>query len=372
VSVKDEQDLRESLTNLMEGVTPRPAPVARAVRQGKGIRTRRWVSAAVVVAVVAAGAAIAPSLLRSQSPGPAQTGHHKLLHYKVTVQQPHGQVRAGAVVRGVTDGKPWAVVATGSASDTVHITGPVGLGTWFTGPGQATWPVNFESTSNNSFVDLVGTVSPKVASITLRLPNGERPRLVPVRWHGSRWIGVVLPASVPIVRATAYSSSGRVLAYSVPFQGTELNVWWRPGQAGPSRLTKSVGSGVVDGKTWRTTADFGPWGYCYVVADGADCQTTNRLEQPAPGKLMRMLECGGVGGGVTQGPFTGILAVAPEVGRVELKFTGGGSASYPSVAIGGGRSLGYAIPRGASVVRIVFYSLSGRVLGSTTGAALTC
>src|SRR6266481_6134806 len=77
-----------------------------------------------------------------------------------------------------------------------------------------------------------GTVRADVTSVVISLPDGEDVSLVPVSWHGRRWVAILLPARVPVVRAVLYSSRGE-LAYAVPFRGTQLNVWWQPDQAGP-------------------------------------------------------------------------------------------------------------------------------------------
>ncbi len=382
MSVQDERELRDRLTGLLEDVAPNPAPVARAVRRGKAIRIRRWASVAAVVALIAAGAAVTPTLLRAHAAGPASQRHHTTPpHYKITIK--FGGWQSGVIAQGVTDGKSWQVIAPSSSNGSVQVTGPVGLGSPFSAPGPATWPVNFESESTNGtngFSVLVGTVSPAVARLSISLSDQPAVGLAPVRWKGARWVAVVLQSSVPIVRAVAYSANGHVLAYSVPWQATAFDLWLRPGQAGPARVRRLVGSGVVDGLRWRTTADFGPWGYCFSFAGGADVceQGSTRPEQPKPGKLMRPVACGGLAGGGASGPFTGLMAVAPDVGSVALKFADGKTESFRSVEVGGGRSLAFVIPKGARVVSYVAYSLSGRILGSTpggptaAGAPMTC
>ena len=83
MSIQDERELRERLGGLLCGIEPSSAPVAGTMRRGKGIRMRRWISAAAGLAVIAAGAVVLPGLLHSHPAGPVAP-----LHYKVTVQPP--------------------------------------------------------------------------------------------------------------------------------------------------------------------------------------------------------------------------------------------------------------------------------------------
>lgn len=377
MNVQDEQDLRNSLTGLLEGVTPHAAPVASAVRLGKGIRMRRWIFAAAAVALVAAGAAAAPVLIQAHRAGPANGAHHKPRHYKVTVQ-PVGvhAAKHGVFAQGVTDGRPWKMVFSASFGGQVNVTGGLpGLG-FESGPGPAGGLVSLESQSSNDakgFTELVGAVSPRVASFTVSLPNGDVLALTPTRIHKQRLIGLILPGGVPIVRAVAYSLQGRELAYSVPFGETGLDVWWAPGQAGPAPMIKTIGSGIVDGRPWKITADFGPWGYCYAWANGSDCtdQTSNpELQRLPQGQLTAGISCGEVNNAGSA--IIGTQAAARDVAAVVLKYSDGSSASFRTVRVLGGRSVGYAIPEHLTVVRAVEYGLSGKVVGSTNGATWNC
>lgn len=383
MSIQDDRELRERLTALLEDITPSPAPVTRAVRQGNGIRMRRWVSAAVVLVVIAAAAAITPALLRLHTASPAVQLHHTPRHYKVTVL-PVGSKAAihGVLAQGVANGKSWKIVASGSGQGmdyqvTGQVTGQIGNDSYVSMPvlsgGE---PVSTEGDSSggyNGFSAIVGAVSKDVASVTVSLPNGDLLRLTPAAWHGRRWIGLVLPGGVPIARAVAYSRDGRELAYSVPFGDTNLAVWWAPGQAGPAPVSRTIGSGVVNGRPWKITARFGPWGYCYVWADGGACldQTSNpELERLGTGQLIAGISCGPVANAGSA--IIGTQVAARDVGAVVLKFSDGTSASFRTVEVLGGRSLGYAIPRHLTVVRSVEYGLSGRVIGSTNGTIWNC
>jgi hypothetical protein len=376
VSIQDERELRDRLTGLLEDVTPKPAPVTRAAAQGKGIRLRRWASAIAVVAVVAAGAAATPALLRVHHASPASRGHRKSLHYTVRLQQLGSKAGHGVIAAGVTDGKHWSVVMSGPAGSPAVQTDTQGeLGSIYEGPVVSGWPVSFQGDSSSAgFITIVATVTRGVGLVTISLPHGAL-RLTPVSWGYSHWIGVVLPDGVPAGRAVVYTKQGRELAYSVPFGDNEFTVWWAPGQKGPARVTRTIGAGVIDGHRWRAAAAFGPWGYCYTSVGGSDCiDSTTNPEMLRPGTLASPLECGPVDNTrVNAGaPITGIATVARDVGTVVLKYSNGTSASFPSTQVSGGRSLGYSIPAHVNVVRSVEYSPSGQVVGSTNGQPWNC
>jgi hypothetical protein len=217
-----------------------------------------------------------------------------------------------------------------------------------------------------------GTVRADVTHVVISLPAGEVVSLTPVRWRGRSWVAVLLPARVPIVRAVLYTSRGE-LAYAVPFRGTELDVWWQPDQIGPARLMKSIGSGVVDGARWRASADIGPWGYCYSVSSASTCieSTVSPLLLPA-GALVSPMICGSLDAPGAGAARVGFGAAAAAVRRVVLKYSGGSTAAFPTVAVGASRMFGYAIPGGHKVAGSLEYGAHGQLLGSSSGAAWEC
>src|SRR5260370_42633867 len=99
MSVQDEDEVRHRLGALLNDVEPGPAPVARVVRQGRGIRVRRWISVAAGLAVIAAGAVVIPGLLLGHTTVPSAP-----LHYKVAVRQLAQRASRGVIAAGVTDG----------------------------------------------------------------------------------------------------------------------------------------------------------------------------------------------------------------------------------------------------------------------------
>ncbi|MGO8956207.1 MAG: hypothetical protein ACLQFR_02350 [Streptosporangiaceae bacterium] len=372
MSIQDERDLRDRLTGLLDSLDPSPAPVARVMSRGKGIRMRRWISVAAGLAVIAAGASLLPGFLQ-QTPLPSAP-----MHYKVTVQPLGKHARGGVIAAGVTDGKHWRVVLSGSHGTVMTtVKGMPLMGGGSQGPVATGWPAAFESESGGPGTGaaiISSIVSRTVTSIGISLPDGEVLSLKPVSWGGHRWVAVVLPSGVRIVRATAYSG-GRELAYSVPFGDVGLNVWWLPGQVGPARLTRTIGSGVVDGVSWVARANIGPWGYCYTYASGNVCIDSRTNPQVAPaGHLVSYLTCGPLdsGDGQSTGASSGIATAALSVRKVVLKFADGTTESFPAIEINGSRVFGYAIPSHRKLEQALAYGQGGVLLGSTPVAGWKC
>jgi hypothetical protein len=77
VSIQDERELAERLSGLLDTVEPRSAPLDETVRRGRGIRLRRRITAAVSLAVIAAGAVLIPAVLHSRAAAPPLHGHRQ-------------------------------------------------------------------------------------------------------------------------------------------------------------------------------------------------------------------------------------------------------------------------------------------------------
>lgn len=376
MNIQDERELRDQLAGLLDGVEPRPAPVTAALRGGRRLRHRRWATAAGAVAVAVAAAGIIPAALQSQPHEVAPAA----AHYSVTVRSLGAAARGGVISAGVTDGKTWRIVASGPArspdvQSRGQITGPV-----ITEPADvlglyrdtAADPVTFadggagaQGQADHNYNTLYGVVSPAVTRVVLELPGGRQVALKPVSWQSHRWIGVVLPDGVLIARATAYAGS-RELAYSVPFRGLSFARWWKPGQAGPAALTRTIGSGIAGGRAWRDEAMIGPWGWCYTLGSGANSDCLGTAPSVPAGQLVNVPICSPSSAGQ---PATGIAVTAPAVTRVVLRFGNGTSAAFPAVQVGASRVLGYAVPEGLKVTGSAEYGSRGQVLSAGAGGS---
>jgi hypothetical protein len=365
MSVQDEHELRARLNTLLDGVEPRPAPVMRTVRRGRGIRMRRWISVAAGLAVIVAGAALIPGFLQAHRVAPITQ-----LHYKVTVTKLDS--RARVIGAGVTNGRRWQVKLSGARGNLTIV--PTGGSQMGATPTVTGWPVGLQEESGGSGSDAViaGTVSKGVTGLDILLPDGEKVKLTPVTWDGYRWIGVELPPDVRIVRAVAYAG-GRELAYSVPFGTVELATWWRPGQVPPRRLTKLIGAGRTSGISWRDVAEIGPWGYCFTVPGGGDCIGSTASPQLVSARhVIQLMECGPIGGGsASAAPTAGQVAAASDVRRVVLKYSDGSTGTF-AAADADGWFVAYAIPAHLSVVSSVEYGAAGQVVGHTGAKTWQC
>lgn len=371
MSVQEERELRERLGGLLDKVEPRPAPVLRAMHQGRGIRMRRWVSAAAGIAVLAVGAVALPIALRGQgTPSPAGP-----LHYSVTVNPPGKHAPHGLISSGTQDGHRWRVVLSGRGQKMSVRSSSGAEGASGALPSDST-PVNFQEWGDDSpggSNSILGAVRKDVTRVAIIMPGGKVLTLTPVRYDGQRYVGVVIPSRVPIVRAVAYHG-GQELAYSIPYQGVGLDNWWLPGQVGPSRLTKVISSGVTEGHVWRYTADIGPWGYCFNLSDGSgDCLSGLHPQTLQPGSgTVQQMACGPLAVAGADGPWTGMASAGSDVQTVVLTLSDGTSEHISTANVGGARLFGYGVGKGLKIVATKEFSASGQVVGTTPASALNC
>jgi hypothetical protein len=351
------------------------------MHRGKGIRVRRRIGVAAGAAVMVAAAAVLPGVLRTPAAHPTPISR---LHYTVTVRPPAKGAPAGTIAQGITDGKNWRLVLSGSRGNlTVQAEGqlsnPADLADLFSatdmGPGSS--PANLAGESSpagpHNYEMLFGTLRADVARIEIRLPDGQVANLMPVRWAGYRWVGIVLPAGVRIAKAVAYDTAGAEVAYAIPHAVTELSTWWAPRQAGPARVTKSIGAGTVGNVHWHVTAEIGPWGYCYAWANGdSGCSSSNSNPEVVPGgKMISYFSCSPLGN-PSGGPDVAIAFAARAVRTVVLRYSDGSSASFPTVWVSGGRVFAYVIPKHVHVTSSRELGATGQVVGATSAAGWRC
>jgi hypothetical protein len=279
-------DLHEDLTTALAAVDPGAAPVEAAMLTGRKIKNRRRAGLlAGAVAVVAAAVVGVPAFTHLEAlPTPTTSD------IRVTVNPPGPHSPAALIASGLIGSEPWNVSVTssdncafeGNGMSIVACTGNQGQPTAaapisFQGEGADGSPVGVNIT--------VGEVWKDVVSARVELSDGTILTLHPVEVDGSRFVAFASPFSVPVDSVTAYSSSG-VIATTIPFvpPGGLLpcfEVWLRPGQALPARLTGTFGSGTVQGKPWRATAYLGPWGTCLTTGHDVACFGPQR--RPATG-----------------------------------------------------------------------------------------
>jgi hypothetical protein len=116
MSIVDEQDLSQRLSAVLDAITPSPAPVGAALRNGKFIRAKRNIGITAGLAVVAGLVVAAPGLLH-------QPAHSGVSPVRPTVMVRHlcptgprgvpGPGRQLDLVAGRAGGLPAAELAAG-------------------------------------------------------------------------------------------------------------------------------------------------------------------------------------------------------------------------------------------------------------------
>ena len=296
MSIDDERDLHEKLEAAFGAITPRPAPVDRAVRRGRAIRVwRRVAVAAGAAAVVAIGVFAVPSLLHSSAaPAPAAP----VVTYTATVQAPGPHSAPGLIALGTINGQSWqffafnpATGAHGRGGQIFTTSGPAFAGAEASLPGT---PLAVYSADPVSFFELTcgpvqvqyGAVRADVTYVAVRLDNGTVLILHPVAVYGVRAVAFAVPVGASVVEASAYSRHGEIAA-AIPFNDpsgvADFGVWLSPGQHGLARASGRIGSGTAGGIAWSVTAYLGPWGICIQAPATGNTQaycvpTTSDLE----------------------------------------------------------------------------------------------
>lgn len=361
MSIGDEHDLAGRLDQAFQAITPRPAPVDWAVRQGRLIRVRRRLAAAAAgLVLIAAGIAI-PALLHQQAAQPVlnHPGHHEVT---VVPAGPHSP--AGLIASGTVDGRPWRLSTTkpgtpgaerGSQCFTVlsnQDCGPVDHA------GRAD-PVNFSGTSAAATDVEYGPVRAAVSYVMVQLADGTVLRLHPVSVYGIRYVAFAVPLHEPVSRITAYSARGEVAA-AIPFNdpagGATVVQWLRPGQRGLPRASGLIGSGGTGAQAWSVTAYVGPWGVCLDShGNGAGASACNLVSSAQGTKMLASF------GGTSQ-----LLAgaAAASVDHVVIPLAGGGNIRVPAVRVGEQKFFVFALSRGQHAVRWLAYDAARHEVGS--------
>lgn len=364
MNISDEHDLTGRLDQALQGITPRAAPVDRAVRQGTVIRVRRRIAAVAGLAVVAAAIAV-QVLLHQRAPQPV-LNHPR--HHNVTVHPAGPHSAAGLIAAGTADGRRWKVTAGkpgpgGAARGAQCFTAvlrPTSLRSCgaVTGPSESD-PVAFMGTSDRFTDAEFGRVSAAVSYVTVRLADGTVLILRPVSVYGSRYVAYAVPAHTVISRITAYSAHGE-LAWAIPFNDPDgsatVSLWLRPGQTGLPRATHLADSGTVDGRAWSVTVYVGPWGECAVTRGsgytGGGCAP---VTTPQGTSVL----------GWANGPLVVVYgSAAADVRHVVITLRGGGSSRVLTTLVGDQKFFAFAYGRGQHPIRWQAYDAARHEVAS--------
>lgn len=281
MSIQEERELSQRLGDLLGGLDPRPAPVDLAVRKGRGIRRRRLVAVAAGLAVIAAGAVLGPTVIRSQLIAPP-AGPQPVSHYSVTVSPPPPGAKAGVIAVGGINGWHWQAILSGSGKDVGATFGKdfslVAVGDAVPLPGG--FPSFDSEEIGTARTAYVGPVGAEVSDLTVSLSNGQTLTLRPQPWAGHRYVAMILPGALRVENAVAYGAHG-MLGSAIPFNyrgSADFQTWLRPGQAGLAEVSAQIGAGGSGRSRWTATAYVGPWGMCMQDSEGGGfCIATGPL-----------------------------------------------------------------------------------------------
>jgi hypothetical protein len=363
MSADDERELRRRLGGVLEAVSPSPAPVEATVRRGRLIRLRRQLSVAIGLAVVVGVAVGVPGLVRPVSPQPESAGQPR-----VTVDQLGPRAAGGVIGSGTINGRRWRLVVREQGSGRARASnlcfvasGAVSAGAACYGAtsaiGGASDPVAFNSIGDGRAEVLFGEVASGVTRVTVTLAGGTVLQLRPTEAYSQRYVAFAIPLPLVIDRVIAYAGRGEI-SHAVPFNsadGDTVAAWLGPGQQGPPRVSRVVGSGSTDGKSWSQTVHAGPWGYCFTGVLGGCFDVVDRSFRD------RVASYTGLGSGGTNWAF-GTAGAAVSYVRVSL--SGGHSVRARTFDVGGPRFFAFAIPAGERLVRVGWYTASGHQVSS--------
>lgn len=362
MSIDGERELRQRLGQALDGMTPRPAPVAAAVRQGGLIRVRRRLTAAAGVAAVAAAAIAIPALLHALPQQHAVTPQPR--HTAVTVHPPGPHAPAGLIAWGTIGRRHWGIRAdrpgaagSGRGNQCVTALGAQNCGEPMTMSGY-TGPASLAGVSSGAAAAEYGAVAPDVSYLKVSLTGGRALTLHPVRVYGVRVAGFAAPAS-EIAAISAYSRQGLIataVAFHGPHQMFTTGDWLRPGQPGLPRVTRLIGSGTTDGTAWSVTLYQGPWGRCLVTGERGEFTSGCN-----PGGVVPGTRVSGVSAG---NPRILFGTASPAVRHVVITLAGHPAVRVATVAAGNYRYFAAAVSGSAKPRRWTAYDAARHAVAS--------
>jgi hypothetical protein len=388
-------DLREDLDRALRAVTISEAPLERAKRDGRRIRTRRraaLLAGALAVAAVASGypalsgngAAPAPAPLTGH-PAPAAAPSSTDMAVNAypapsTTEAPGGLAsKDGEVAAGAVGDMQWqvSVVPPGQKSpvpaDSCYvitiIIGSATTGTCNDIPAQlgrglgASRPAAFTVLSDNgATVTVVGEATADVTYLIVTFTDGQQLKLIPVTVSGHRYIAWMAPLSTTVASVTAhlggpYSDSGQT-ATAVPFQPPgsppEFGLWQQAGETAPPRDIQVIAAGPASGHAGKVTAYEGPWGTCFVTgAPGGWCVAATKLA------VTTLLDFAGA-----SPQDWGFGAAAPGVATVRITFSGGKTFTAHPVGVGNEDLFAFPVSKGVTPVSWTAYDAAGHQVGA--------
>ena len=334
----EERELREQLSTALDGFTPGPVPYASLVRRGRRVAIRKRLSVIACLAVLAAAAAVTPTIVGQLRPSAPAS-------YHVTVSPPGPGSPRGLIASGRVNSIRWQV------TEQLSGTGQDLLATFRY--SEASYPVRSGESGGDllgvdvaSFINGTGSpgyigvasVASDVAYLTAVLSNGQHLTLVPQAIGGPRAprvVALAVPVSADVTELIAFSAHAE-LARAFPYTAdgaAQLGLWLRPGQPVPhGPATYVIGHGSVAGRAWAVRLYQGPWGTCFGTAFPAvrrECLGVSLSQQaggePA-GKYLLVL------GGPSASTELEIGVAEPQVRQIQVTLPDGHAISVPLVS----------------------------------------
>ncbi|HEX6518742.1 MAG TPA: hypothetical protein VF070_01825 [Streptosporangiaceae bacterium] len=338
-------DLHDRLDNAFSAITPAPAPIDAAMKQGKRIRLRRRATAVASVAAVVAAAVALPLTMHVQASPVPETGPGQ---YTVSVFPHDLKYPSWVVAQGMLNGKKWQfnVSAPGGASRGSQYVSfdPPDKTDFLPGPGRmmqvtalstdllGSSPAGLWAMDAANAVAEFGVVQADVDHLTVTLTNGATLTLHPVPKFGARLVVFVVPRGAVIVHVTAYSRAGEI-ASAIPFYNSAgtatFATWLRPGQQGVARDSRLLASGSISGQEWSVTAYTGPWGVCFEMMTVTTCTpiTHAAVDSGNANGIVRMFA----------------IEPDPSVIRVDVRLPGGTAIATRLVTVGRHKFFAFAV-----------------------------
>ena len=374
-------ELREELDRALRTVIPGPPPVREAIRRGRAMRFRRraavLASAVAVVAVAVGYPALTRNAAAPHAPQPAQDAPH---HDPVVTDGPVGTQHGaqgmvssnGVIAEGRIGASRWqATFASGLCfTTTVSPGAPQGTGSALRGscgglPSPGADPADFRTFSDGTNEATLGSAAHDVTYFVLTFTDGQQLKLIPVTWHGTRYVAWAASASMTIVSITAHlgspvSDSGQqaiTIPLSLAGRPPMFGIWVRPGQQAPPRDTTLI-TGLAGGRSWEVTAYEGPWGTCWTdTSDGSGCA----MVAPA---TTTAVAAGSVPNHANRVPRLVYGQAAAKVCYLVVTLTDGRTI-YVSVApLGNEQVFAFALTSGQTAKRWTAYNIAGKPLSS--------
>ncbi len=370
----DELELHERLGRLLGQVSAGPPPVTAVLRKGRMMRIGIQVATGAAIVVVGAAAFAGLMLAHAHRTPPAKPvrRHHAPRLPKESVTRLGPAARAGVIAAGDEYGpngygrwRMWVDTRSGK------IYGQVGHGnTWDIGALKYARNTNRIGTFYNSSIEAtIGSylvVSPRVTRISVRYFDGQVLSLYPVAVAGRHWVGELTGLVGGGTKSyTAYD--GRTLLGRADLTHGPVT-WLRPGQRGPRRVTKRIGSGFVPAHSqhrWHAWVQAGPWGYClglygwYAGPFSSTCLSPTSARSAGVKVVIH---------GKPHWAVSYLLGTAqPTVSYLELRIVDGTTVRVPAVPVDGQRFFAIALVHGQTPVSWAAYNQTGQELYGGTG-----